>query len=352
MHAGSLRRLPILLIAAALLAPGRQAAAQDVMALVRADRWTEADAEAAQYVDPVARKLVTYYRLLAPGAASTTEIAAFIAASPDWPFQASLARRRDEALANEPDDGTVVAQCDATPPQTGPALAHCADAYGRLGRTTNATAMARRAWAVFPADPQAEAGFMQRFAPMITLADEWRRFDRLAWTDTQAAARQELRLAPADHARAEARLALRRDDATAPALVAALPAAQRTDPAMMLEQARYLRRANQDDAALMLWISAGTAAERAAPPEHRGAFWEERNILIRHRLRDGDAEGAYQLADGHVQTIGEALVDAEFLAGFVALRKLNDPKNAARHFQTLADASHAAITQGRAHYWL
>jgi soluble lytic murein transglycosylase len=352
MHAAFLRRLPILIIAAALLAPGRPAAAQDVMALVRADRWADADAQAAQYVDPVARKLVTYYRLLAPGAASTTEIAAFMAASPDWPLQAVLARRRDEALANEPDDGTVVAQCDAAPPQSGLALAHCADAYARLGRTTPATTMARRAWVAFPADPQAEAGFMQHFAAMITADDEWRRFDRLAWTDTQAAARQALRLSAADRPRADARLALRRDDPNALVLVAALPTAQRTDPAMMLEQARYLRRANQDDAALALWIADGTAAERAAPAEHRAAFWDERNILIRHRLRDGDAQGAYQLANSHAQTSGEALVDAEFLAGFVALRKLNDPKNATRHFQLLANASRAAITQGRAHYWL
>ena len=117
-----------------------------------------------------------------------------------------VSRLISEALANEPDDGIVVAQCDAMPPQAGVALAHCADAYGRLGRTADATAMARRAWVAFPADPQAEAGFLQHFAPTITPADEWRRFDRLAWTDIQGAARQELRLAPADRARAEARL--------------------------------------------------------------------------------------------------------------------------------------------------
>ena len=46
------------------------------------------------------------------------------------------------------------------------------------------------------------------------------------------------------------------------------------------------------------------------------------------------------------------MLDAEFLAGFIALRRLNDPAAATRHFTTLADLSKAAITQGRAHYWL
>ena len=45
-------------------------------------------------------------------------------------------------------------------------------------------------------------------------------------------------------------------------------------------------------------------------------------------------------------------LDAEFLAGFIALRRLNDPAAATRHFTALADLSKAAITQGRAHYWL
>jgi soluble lytic murein transglycosylase len=350
MHAMP-RRLRALLFAVALLA-ARPATAQDVMDPVHADLWADAAAAAAQYADPVAAKLVTFYRLLAPGAATAPEIVAFMKASPDWPFQAILARRRDEALATDPDDAAVIAQCDATPPTLAAAMAHCAGAYGRIGRAADSAAMARRAWIALPADAQAETLFMQHFAALIRPEDEWRRFERLAWTDTAAAARQELRLTPADHPRADAWLALKRDDPTAPALLAALPPAQRAAPALILEQARSLRRTGQDAAAQALWLADGTRAERAAPPERRTAFWAERNILIRRRLRDGDAAGAYAIADGHAQTAGEGLIDAEFLAGFIALRRLGDTTDAARHFQRLADASPAGITQGRAHYWL
>jgi len=69
---------------------------------------------------------------------------------------------------------------------------------------------------------------------MITSAEQWSRFDRLAWTDTSAAARQEQRLAPSDRARADARLALRRDAPNALALLAALPAKEQADPAMRM----------------------------------------------------------------------------------------------------------------------
>ncbi len=344
-------RFVLLLLAAAPV----PAAAQELMAAVRADHWAEAEAAAARLADPVAGKLVTYYRLLAPGAASVSEIAAFMASNPDWPLPASLARRRDEALAAEPDDATAAAECDRPKPFTVTAAAaqtRCAEATTKLGRTDDGTAWARRAWVSGIADPVWEAHFLLRWSPALTRADQWARFERLAWSDTAAAQRQIPRLDAADRPRAEARLALRRDAPNGPALVTALPEADRQDPGIVLELARWLRRAGQDDEALVCWKTQGTAAERRAPTDHLAAFWDERNLLARRRLQKGDAEGAYALAAGHAQTGGGSLLDAEFLAGFVALRKLKAPDRAVPHFRALAAATKAAITQGRAHFWL
>src|SRR5208282_5910331 len=111
-------RLPLALLL--LLCPALARAAEplpDPMPAIHADRWADAAAAAAQYADPVAQKLVTYYRLLAPGGATGQEIAAFLASSPDWPAQAQLERRRQEAIATDPDDAAVLAQCGPTTPQ-------------------------------------------------------------------------------------------------------------------------------------------------------------------------------------------------------------------------------------------
>jgi soluble lytic murein transglycosylase len=339
-------------VAVALLARAVPARAQDVMALVRADRWEEAEAAAAAEPDPVAAKLVTYYRLLTPEAATQAEIGAFMADSPDWPLQASLARHRDAALAADQDDADAAAGCAASVAESAAGFTRCAEAAAALGHPTEAAEYARRAWVALPGDPAAEQKFLARWGAALGRADNERKFDRLAWTDTAAAARQAARLDPSDRPAAEARLALRRDDQRAAALVGALPAAEQAAPAIMLEHARSLRRAGQDADALALWLRDGTAAERAAPAEHLAAFWDERNILARHRLRDGDAQGAFSLAARHAQAGTEQVAEAEFLAGFIALRKLNEPALAATHFRALADVSKAAITQGRAHYWL
>lgn len=328
-----------------------------IAAALHDNRWADADALAATLPDPVAQKLVLYDRLLAPGGGHPAEIAAFMAENPDWPNQALLSRRLQEALATEGDDSTVLAICAQQKPRDTPSMLRCADADTNAGRAPAAADIARQAWINGITDATAESGFLKLWGHALTADDQWRRFDRLAWTDSGAvggpAWRQIARLDPAQRPAAEARLALRRDDPKASLLLSKTSAAERAaDPAVMLEQAKWLRRANKDDEAQALWLSLGHAAELAAPPAHKPAFWAERELLARRRLREGDPSGAYAIVDQAAQTAVGPQVDAEFLAGFIALRRQGDLDAAARHFRALAALSKAAITQGRAYYWL
>ncbi len=352
-----LRAMPWLLLCCLALPARAQDTGLAIAAAIHDDRWADADALAATLPDPVARKIVLYDRLLAPGGGHPAEIAAFMADNPDWPNQALLSRRLQDALAVEGDDATVLAICARQTPHDTPSMLRCADADTNAGRAPDAAENARQAWINGITDPAAETGFLRRWGHELTAADQWRRFDRLAWSDSPApggpAARQVARLDPGQRPAAEARLALRRDDPAARIFLANTSAAARAaDPALMLEQAKWLRRANKDDEAQALWLAYGHAAEQAAPPEHKPAYWAEREQLARRRLREGDPSGAYALVDQAAQTAIGPQVDAEFLAGFIALRRLGDLTAAERHFRALTTLSKAAITQGRAYYWL
>ena len=331
-------------------------AADGIAAALRESRWADADSLATALPDPVARKLVLYYRLLAPANARPAEIAAFMADNPSWPNQALLSRRLAEALAVEPDDRTVLDICTHQVVREIPSMLRCATADANVGRAPDAADIARQAWLGGIADAPGELAFMRQWGKGITAADQWRRFDRLAWSDNGSvggpAWRQIARLDPAQRPAAEARLALKRDDVSARALVAVLPGGATVDPALMLELAKWLRRAGQDEDAQKLWLALGAAAEHAAAPERRAAFWDERNLLARRRLRNGEVAGAYAIVDGATDLPTAQAIDAEFLAGFIALRRRMDTDAASRHFHALAALSHAAITQGRAYYWL
>ena len=345
---------PLLALAGAAFAQPVPATGRNPMPAIRSDQWAQAAADAAGYADPVAQKLVLYYRLLDPGAATPDEIAAFMRDNPDWPNQSALERRREEAVVADGDDNDVAAQCDARQPALPSALLRCANALSDIGHTNPAVDDARRAWTSGLTDPGQVAALLQRWGGNLTLGDEWLRFQHLAWQDPSDAAMQIARLDPAHRPQAEARLAFQRDAPNAEALLAAAHVHEHDDPGLMLDHARYLRRAGRLPDALALWQRDGAAAQeavRATDADRLRTFWAERNILARDLLEAGDAGGAYALCDHAGQTAPEAVADAEFLAGYIALRKLNDPAAALAHFRKLAEISKAAITQARSWYW-
>ncbi|MBK1662104.1 transglycosylase, partial [Paracraurococcus ruber] len=75
-------------------------------------------------------------------------------------------------------------------------------------------------------------------------------------------------------------------------------------------------------------------------------------MLARKLLRLGDPASAYQVCARHgIAAPGEPRQEAEFLAGFLALRFLQDPAGAERHFARLAEDSRSVITRARSLYW-
>ncbi len=343
--AGILHRFALVLLC---LLPGTPAPAQDIanaqiIQALGAARWAEA---ASLATDPLTAKLVTHYRLLAPDQASAAEISFFVTTNPDWPWRAVLERRRQEALARETNTAILSSECAAAPLSHIPALLRCAEAMGQSD-------YARRAWTLHDLTEAAtEAAFLQRWAGVLRAEDHWRRFDTLLADNPTAAARQLPRLAAERQALARARLGLRQNTGDHAALLAAIPPAQRDDPALFLASVRALREQDRPDLALAAWRDRGEKIQATADAELLDRFWTERHLFARQRLRAGDADGAYLLAAGHGTLKIERLVDAQFLAGFIALRFLRNPAQATPHFQALAATSPAAITQGRAQYWL
>src|SRR2546423_7325229 len=135
------------------------------------------------------------------------------------------------------------------------------------------------------------------------------------------------------------------------ALVASLPDSARSDPELVFEAARALRRRGEDEAAWALMANAPSNKEDLVLPERWAA---ERGIMARDALKAGKAELAYQFASTPAldADAGATFMDAEFLAGWFALQSLHKPELALLHFDRLAKGVTYPISVARAHYWL
>ncbi|EKN00065.1 lytic transglycosylase domain-containing protein [Acidocella sp. MX-AZ02] len=124
-----------------------------------------------------------------------------------------------------------------------------------------------------------------------------------------------------------------------------------------ITQVEALHAAGQDQQAASLWQAQGKSAMAAADAGQQLMFWPAQNSLARALLQENDAKDAYQVViavDPPIagSTAREQIADRDFLAGFILLRFLNQPQEAATWFQNLASSSTAVITQARAYYWL
>lgn len=331
------------------------AAAQDVRASIgpacrtavtaaAAGRW----AEQARCTEPVPAKLVLWLRLQS-GPASAGEVAAFIDENPDWPLQDTLARRAEELHASLLDDEAVRRFFARRPPRTEPGMTRLAEAIETSDRA-GATRLRREAWVAMRADAAAERAFLDRHRAALRAEDHWARFDRVSWARETAAAQRLLTMLPQGRqVAARARLELL---SGSEGDLGQMQDAQR-DPLVFLERARSLRRQERDDEALRHWLTHAAAAQSAAGVARLPQFWTERQILIRRLLRGREDAQAQRLAVAHGLPPGptESYLEAEFLAGWISLRRLGQPERALAHFTAVEQAAVASISRARGSYW-
>jgi soluble lytic murein transglycosylase len=80
-------------------------------------------------------------------------------------------------------------------------------------------------------------------------------------------------------------------------------------------------------------------------------WWIERRIVARKLLDLGDAKTAYAVASQQAARTPEKRIEAEFHAGWIALRFTGNPAAAAQHFAQVAAIAESPISVARAAYW-
>ena len=349
------KAISICLIWACLSAPARadQAGAlASALTASAAGDWPGALA-AAQGAGEIGGDIILWQYLRA-GEGRLGEYESFLARRPDWPGLPLLREKGEAAVAREGDTARVLAYFGADLPRSGIGSLAMARALLAAGRNDAARAEVSRGWRSLKFDEMAEAE-MLAFAGSALAGDHAARADAILWDGARKGELQRHlpRLSPEHVALARARSALQSDAADAPTLVEAVPASLADDPGLAFDRYDYRMRASRyDDAASLILQRSATAAGLGDPL----AWAKRRADLSRILMRQGDAQTAYRVAASHhlasSPDTATDLADLSFLAGYIALRQLNDPSTALQHFAVLEGAVVTPISVARAQYWL
>jgi soluble lytic murein transglycosylase len=292
-------------------------------------------------------KVVDWIRFTTRGEpAEFEEIATFIDQNPDWPKMGMLRIRAEGTIDANVATHRIIDWLSRHQPLTATGAQWLAMAYLDAGEKALAQRVVRRAWAEKNFSAKLERRFYKRFRKMLRAVDHSRRLDRLLWVGRTWAARRMLRrVANADRDLAVARIRLRRFSGGVDWAVRRIPKARLNDLGFVYERLKWRRRKGRTAEAIALLHGLPKIL-----PQPK-LWWRERGTLARRALRKGHITQAYNLARGHHQTEGAAYADAEWLAGWIALRFLKDAKSATVHFERLWGKVAYPVSLARAAYW-
>jgi soluble lytic murein transglycosylase len=308
------------------------------------------DVEAKAARDPLVKTLLEWVALRgAPREAGFERLQAFQTAHPDWPATVWFKHRLEAALYwRKAAPERITAFFANEKPETVPGKLALARVLEAAGKTAEARALVRSVWHEADLSLTVENQVKTDFGNDLEKADHRIRTDRLlAKGDIEGALRAAALAGNDVVTLAKLRIAAQ-NDAINDKMLAAVPVALQSDPDFLLAKIQKLRRAEKFKEAAALFANVPRGPVLLASGDE---WWIERRILARKILDLGDVDTAYRLCAGHEAVSTDTRIEAYFLAGWIALRFLNDAALAAPHFAAAAALAETPISLARAAYW-
>jgi soluble lytic murein transglycosylase len=320
------------------------------LALYRGGNLSAGDAIRDQFDDPTARILLEWAGLRGGSVPDFERIATFMRENPDWPGRYLLRTRAEQALMNaRPSDEMLLAFFASEKPRSTQGTVALAEALRREGAIDDAQALIRDIWRNTSLGDTSELRLMLTFPGTLTRNDHRIRMERRLFAQDWATARRAAALAGEDFVTlVEARQAVMRNPSGIAKALAAVPERLRNDSSYLFSRARHLRITEKYEEAAA--IIAGAPRSLAVIADGDG-WWTERRIVGRLMLERGKTQLAYDLVAGHAAQSPAEYIDAEFHAGWIALRFLEEPEKALEHFARAGARATTPISITRGAYW-
>lgn len=313
---------------------------------------------------PVLDEVVTWDRLRRDAyKASFAEYAAFLANHADWPAAATIRRLAERSIVDDTPADQIVRHFSKLPPLSAEGKWRHAEALAASGQTAAAATWARDAWDSAGLDDIQEARLLAKFGDRLRPEDHASRMDRLLWADRITPAGRMLARVDTDtRLWALARIAVKRNAPDVQARLGVVPDRLRREAGLVLDEAQWLIRNGRAAEGQALLSGPATPRVAGGPLSVNVESWLKARLDIGRALwRAGNDERARAVLAGHGldaarmanRPLAEraALLDSEWLAGWLALRKLNQPGQALTHFRNARAVAQTPISQARGDYW-
>ena len=343
------------------------------------ENWGDAYYHAKLVSDSVAVDVVRWLNLRS-GVADWQSYRLFLQANGDWPGLKILRRAGEQAFTGDENPNQVMVYFSNYHPQDGYGALRHAEALERLERPREAKRTISNAILSLPFSDDNLKFVIEKY-PSETKSLLATRLDNLLWLDRIEEARQLLPyLRKEQQPLYKARISLDGMNKGVNSLINSIPLEFVSDPGLAYDRILWRDHHGHDLSALELLLEQSVSVKELGKP----VFWAGKRYQLAHALmREEKNQLAYEIASRHFLTKNDRFhpldwlswsdipswerkqrnnyLNLEWLAGFISLRKLNDPQRALGHFYnyyqevnrpSYSYPSYSPVRLGRAGFWL
>ena len=326
--------------------------AQKTFSLVKRKRWNSAMKEVRKSRSKLLKDLVTWMYLKEPSNNLTfQDYKKFIDKNPEWPRinrLRYLAEHKINFKNVKPKE--VLKFFEKKEPLSGYGKIKLGEAFLTKGNTKKAHDLIAEGFKTANLSSVEHRYLNKKFRNLLTKEDYIERAKYLAWEQDFYELRRTLRYLPSGYKELYfARFALMTRSYGVDSAIAKVPAQFKNDIGLQFDRAKWRRKRGRYDSALEIINNLPQDPKLLVKPD---LWFKEKFIIARSRINKKRFAEAYGLLINHGVLDSGNLAEAEWHAGWLALRFLNKPEAAVQHFKTMYEGVNYPISKSRAAYWV
>lgn len=303
----------------------------------------------------VENKLITWLWLLKKDSrASFEEHVRFIKENPTWPELQKVKEHAELAIKRKVNGHQILDYFKVYAPVSPPGAIQYARALLKAGEKDKAIKIIRKWWRDKNFSAKTERDFYKSFKPYLTNDDYKARLDRLVIEGNYYGMRRmKSRVNKNSQKLIDASIALSRNLRNVNRKVRALSKKEELHSGIAYQRVRWRLKRGKKDSAYDMFQEAEKAGTTKQFPER---WFKYRYYFARKQFETKNHKKAYEIVSRHglsakVHNVADYSA-AEWFAGWLALRYLNNPDKALGHFKNMYNAVETPISQSKGAYWI
>ena len=315
--------------------------------LIKENKWKQIKKHIYLIENSLLKKTLLWkYYVSQNSGATFHEIDKFLKNETSWPQNQLLRQRAEEAMKPSIGSEYIIKWFEDKMPLTSDGGIRLGEALLKVSQKSEAIQILRKTWVKDNFGATQERIFYRRYRHYLTRQNHLDRLERLLWNGKYYPVRRMLNKVNKNYrALAFARISLRQYRGGVDRAISMVPKHLINHPGLIFERLRWRRRKGRDMDAIKL------LQELPENLSRRNYWWKERAILVRRLMHKGHISQAYDIARKHGLDSGKSFVEAEWIAGWIALRFLNEGRKAFKHFEAVYNGSKYPISRARGAYW-